>query len=177
MKWVLKLGGAQHADARLASLVRHVATFDPPPIIAPGGGPFADQVRRAQKRWLFDDATAHKMAVLAVRQYGLLLAALGELPTSEAAPKPPCVWLPDADAAYGRADWTLTSDSLAARLACEVGAERLVLVKPVCDRPPAELVDEQFMAVAKEGGLRVTVLDAAACLRLRGVDEFEDAAV
>ena len=37
-------------------------------IIVPGGGAFADQVRRAQQHWQFDDITAHHMAILAMQQ-------------------------------------------------------------------------------------------------------------
>lgn len=173
MKWVLKLGGSLYSDARLASVVRHAAKFQPPPVIVPGGGPFADQVRRAQKRWLFGDATAHTMAVTAMRQYGLLLAELGGVPAGGECESPPCVWLPDADAAYDEADWTLTSDSIAAHFAQSIRADALVLLKPTRNKPLAEVVDDKFIGLIEGSGLRVAVADVDAWLSVR---EFGDLA-
>ncbi len=35
-------------------------------VIVSGGGPFADQVRDAQKRWKFNDQQAHQIALHAM---------------------------------------------------------------------------------------------------------------
>src|SRR5262245_14143830 len=72
--WVVKLGGsladASELPAWTALLGRRHAVGI---VIVPGGGPFADQVRAAQGRWRFPDAIAHRMCVLAMEQFGLLI--------------------------------------------------------------------------------------------------------
>jgi 5-(aminomethyl)-3-furanmethanol phosphate kinase len=110
-------------------------------VVVPGGGPFADQVRKAQKQWRFDDAAAHHMALLAMEQYGRMLAglhpalrtadsraAIDRVRRAGSAP----VWMPTR-MVLGEpriaASWDVTSDSLAAWLAGVLKADRLVLVK------------------------------------------------
>lgn len=110
-------------------------------VVVPGGGPFADTVRRVQARHRFTDAAAHRMALLAMEQYGLMLCDLArklapaETPEqirklSEAGLVP--VWMPSR-ALAGRTDaptgWEATSDTLAAWLAAELTAKSLTLVK------------------------------------------------
>lgn len=113
-------------------------------VLVPGGGPFADGVRAAQRRWRFDDSTAHRLALLAMEQYGLMLAGMcprdlrpassrAEIARIRRAGLVP-VWLPSR-MALGRPEipesWDVTSDSLAAWLAGAIRAERLVLIKSV----------------------------------------------
>jgi 5-(aminomethyl)-3-furanmethanol phosphate kinase len=75
--WVVKLGGSLFAGQYLRPWLDVLATHGRGClVIVPGGGPFADEVRAAQKRWCFDDAMAHRMAMLGMAQYGLMLAAL-----------------------------------------------------------------------------------------------------
>jgi aspartokinase-like uncharacterized kinase len=112
-------------------------------VIIPGGGPFADQVRAAQKQWRFDDAVAHHMALLAMEQYGRMLAGLhpGLRPAATRAAiararraGSAAVWMPTRMALSEpriAASWDVTSDSLAAWLAGVLVADRLVLVKSV----------------------------------------------
>jgi 5-(aminomethyl)-3-furanmethanol phosphate kinase len=139
--WVLKLGGslasAPVLDQWLALLDRHGGRA----VVVPGGGPFANLVRDAQRVIGYDNATAHEMALLAMEQYALVLAnrarTLRPVATKSAlratlrAGATP-VWLPSRMLAArddaGR-DWDTTSDSLAAWLAAEIGAALLVLVK------------------------------------------------
>jgi 5-(aminomethyl)-3-furanmethanol phosphate kinase len=106
-------------------------------VVVPGGGPFADTVRDAQARAGFGDLAAHRMAILAMQQYGLMLQALEPrlgLAEVERGLRGPgaVVWLPWR--MVGRletveASWDVTSDSLALWLARRIGAPRLVLVK------------------------------------------------
>lgn len=139
---VVKLGGSLHGDT---SLVRWLDALLADPgaryVVVPGGGPFADQVRRSQAEYGFDDPTAHRMALLAMDQYGLMLCALAA--AAEPCPAPEQfagawrrsrlpVWLPSAllEGQAGLApDWTVTSDTIAAWLAHRIGARGLVLVK------------------------------------------------
>lgn len=139
---VVKLGGSlsesPHLPRWLAALAAHGGGRV---VVVPGGGPFADAVRRAQARWAFSDAAAHRMALAAMAQYGRLLAALRpELVPAESEPELRAVltagrvpvWLPEPMAAGDPAvpeSWDVTSDSLAAWLARRLGAGTLILVK------------------------------------------------
>ena len=140
--------------------------------VVPGGGVFADQVRASQRRWRFDDRCAHAMALLAMRQYGHLLAALGALETTADMQTPAAgtaarVWLPDETVLREELSpgWDVTSDSIAAWLACKFKADWLVLVKPVafsCATAATELVDAAFVAtVRKQGALGSEKLSCA----------------
>lgn len=137
--WVIKLGGSLHASEHLPRWLHALA--DSGAVLVPGGGPFADAVRAAQARWDFGDRAAHAMAILAMRQYGLMLGDLypgfavscdiaglaAALAVGRAA-----IWLPDPDTLPEPevpASWAITSDSLAAWLARKLGAAHLLLVK------------------------------------------------
>lgn len=140
--WVVKLGGSLMQAPELKSwLDLLVAQEQFACIIVPGGGMFADAVRAAQRAGGFDDATAHRMAVLAMEQFAWLLQSLCPALTTasttddilDAARRPGAtLWMPsrmvlgDPDIP---ANWQVTSDSLAAWLAGKLHAERLVLVK------------------------------------------------
>lgn len=141
--WVVKLGGSLACSARLPDWLAAVAAGGGDSVLVPGGGPFADAVRAAQRRWPFDDTTAHQMALLAMHQYGLLLGGLrpelvaadsvAAMAAARRAGRIP-VWLPAPmvlAAAELEASWRLTSDSLALWLARRLNASRLVLVKSV----------------------------------------------
>ena len=110
-------------------------------VIVPGGGDFADQVRYAQKRWHFDDHTAHAMAILAMQQMALLFkglkgnfavaAGLDEI-KSQLNQQKIVIWSPDGVELHHAgvtSSWDVTSDSLAAWLAGALSARELVLVK------------------------------------------------
>lgn len=140
--WVVKLGGslldAPELRAWLHMLVR---CGDGRVVIVPGGSVFADAVREAQARSGIDDAVAHRLAVLAMDQYGHLLTGIcpelvvadSELELAERGwQHRAIVWLPSRMVLTDEsipASWSVTSDSLAAWLALKIGAERLVLVK------------------------------------------------
>ena len=47
-------------------------------IVVPGGGEFADQIRVSQKYFNFSDEIAHKMALLAMSQYGYFLTGINK---------------------------------------------------------------------------------------------------
>jgi 5-(aminomethyl)-3-furanmethanol phosphate kinase len=140
--WVIKLGGSLAKTMELRSWLAVIAdTPGPPRVVVPGGGPFADAARAAQKRWRFDDPIAHRMALLAMHQYGLMLTGLEpklqpaetiEGIRAECAVDRVPVWLPYAMVAKRddiEASWEVTSDSLALWLASTLGAARLFLVK------------------------------------------------
>lgn len=110
-------------------------------VIVPGGGPFADLVRAAQRRLKFSEPVAHRMALLAMEQYGLAMTGLvdGLRPAETRRCIAAClrsgetpVWLPTA-MTLGQRDisesWEVTSDSLALWLAQRLRARGLLLVK------------------------------------------------
>ncbi len=138
---VVKLGGSFAFSPHLPDWIAALAACAGRVVIVPGGGPFADAVRSAQQRMGFDDRTAHRMALLAMEQYGRALASLNSLlspaDTADAirrdlaAARVP-VWMPTRmvlTAPDVMESWETTSDSLAAWLVGRIGASRLILVK------------------------------------------------
>lgn len=169
--WVIKLGGSLLGAPELIKwLETIVAHSDGKVIIVPGGGLFANAVREAQQVSNVSDAVAHQMALLAMDQYGLMLAAMNpalvtassELEIAERGwQHRGIVWLPSkmvlADETIPK-NWQVTSDSLSAWLANKLAAEQLILVKsksliryqkeaPTKLRPliEDELIDPQFL--------------------------------
>jgi 5-(aminomethyl)-3-furanmethanol phosphate kinase len=140
--WVIKIGGSLLGSPELERWLQLIAKFsDGNIVIVPGGGIFADAVREAQKSSKISDATAHRLAVLAMDQFGLLLASMNPL---LATARTECeidertwqhrgiVWLPSkmvlAEDSIPQS-WDVTSDSIAAWLANKLGAQHLVLLK------------------------------------------------
>ncbi len=147
---VIKLGGSYaYAPAREPWLAAIAAARGV--VLVPGGGPFADAVRREQGRMGYDDRAAHDMALMAMAQYGTALAAADRrlvpadtLEALVAADRVP-VWRPWPmlrDAPGIVPGWDVTSDSLAVWLAARLGATALLLVKQVTAAD--DLVDPAF---------------------------------
>lgn len=124
---VVKFGGSLCASPARDQWISVLRTLPWPVVIVPGGGPFADAVRAAQPKVGFDDRTGHAMAVLAMEQYALALAALHGLDlaatreeiTMMHASGRPALWRPAAMVAAARdiePAWRVTSDSLSACL-------------------------------------------------------------
>ncbi|HQN65293.1 MAG TPA: uridylate kinase [Methylophilus sp.] len=144
--WVVKIGGSLLGSPELERWLEIFAKFsDGNIVIVPGGGLFADAVRDAQKLSKMSDASAHRLAVLAMDQYGLLMASMNpELAIARSEMEIDertwqhrgIVWLPSqmvlADDSIPQS-WDVTSDSIAAWLAEKLGAQHLVLVKS--DKP------------------------------------------
>lgn len=154
---VIKLGGGllpyvESFEATLAAIGR--ASRQCRVLIVPGGGPFADAVRGVHRQHRLTDSAAHWMAVLAMDQYAHLIAsrmpgsvlvrteeAVGDaLAVNQVPVLAPEQWLRAADPLPH--SWDVTSDSIAAWVAGQVGATRLVLIKPPA--AAGELVDANF---------------------------------
>lgn len=137
---IVKLGGSLYQSPHLKHWLNVLANLAKRHsiIIVPGGGPFADTVRKAQDSYHFDDSTAHHMAILAMAQFGLLLTGISSdcqsfrYTDSPIAPHALSVWLPDetllAESELVHS-WDITSDSLALWLANKLNSEQLILVK------------------------------------------------
>ena len=145
MEAVLKVGGSLADDiASLTRLCQELSALAKAHRIAivPGGGEFADTIRKFDKTYGLSNTVAHKMAILAMDQYGFLLSditpksyvshSLKEVSNSAKGMLP--ILLPSK--LMFREDplehsWDVTSDTIAAYIACLLDAEKLVLVTDV----------------------------------------------
>jgi 5-(aminomethyl)-3-furanmethanol phosphate kinase len=162
---VVKVGGGLLGKAGTFELVIEALTAfrrDRRLVVLPGGGPFADAVRQMFKRIKIGEDAAHWMAVLGMDQYAHALvaripdAALVDAETSIIAALQsgrlpvlaPYRWLRAADPLPH--SWEVTSDSIAAWLAGQLGARRVVLVKPA-HAGQSKLVDSYFLRTLPPG--------------------------
>jgi len=111
-------------------------------VVVPGGAEFADCVREMDKRFSLSAMTAHRMAILGMDQYGLLLSDLtpnsqivNNLSEAESVEVGRvAVFLPSrfmfADDGVENS-WGVTSDSIAFYIASKVCAEKVLLLKDV----------------------------------------------
>ncbi len=146
---VVKVGGSLSDSGAAAALMRLLSAQRPERlIVVPGGGEFAETVRVAQRRHAFADRAAHEMALLAMHQYAVMLASMTDGFVVAESPREfesvwqrnaTPVWAPERMVLAARdvpASWDVTSDSLAAWLAVQIGATRLVVAKS-CEVPEA----------------------------------------
>jgi aspartokinase-like uncharacterized kinase len=198
---VVKVGGGlarEVGDGALRGLCAGIAEAGArhPLLVVPGGGGFADTVRAHDRRFSLRPATAHRMAILAMDQFGWALADLipgaarcagldGPMRAGAVSVLLPAALLAERDPLP--ASWGVTSDSIAAWVAGAAGAGRLVLVKPVAglyrEWPPAgepiarltvdELaalrpagVDDQLPAALRAAGVETWVIDGREPARL-----------
>lgn len=170
---VLKVGGSLSRADGLTALCNEISRLSRKHslLIIPGGGEFADCVRRAQQRWRFSERAAHRMALLAMDQYGYMLNQLieGSFLTEklslacESASGKASILLPSSLLIRENPlpnSWQVTSDSIAGWIAHEIQCRNLILLKDVDGlfAPDNSLIHE------------MTVKDLAA--HAGGVDEF-----
>jgi len=112
-------------------------------VVVPGGGKFADIVRDFDKEFAFPAALSHQLAILAMDQYGLVLSQVipnactcngVEQANRISEEQRVSIFLPSKmmlkDGAFD-ASWDVTSDSIAAYVACKVKAPRVLFVTDV----------------------------------------------
>ncbi len=138
---IIKVGGSLAESGRLKDVLALIAETRRPVIVVPGGGQFAEKIRDLQNALRFDDAAAHRLAMLGMHQMAEIyfklqprlapadsiegiarILAIGQIP----------VWLPlqmCQDDPKIPTDWSITSDGLAARLCERMGCLPLVLLK------------------------------------------------
>lgn len=140
---VVKVGGSLAETGRLKEVLAILAGATRRVTVVAGGGQFADKVRDLQTMMRFDDRIAHRLAILGMHQMAEVYFSLEprfapaetteEFALAHAAGRIP-VWLPlrmcETDETLP-ADWTITSDGLAARLAERLGRLPLVLLKSI----------------------------------------------
>jgi aspartokinase-like uncharacterized kinase len=143
---VIKVGGSLAEDPeRLKALCRKLSELAKKyaVIVVPGGGRFADVVRDFEQRFALSSGVSHRMAILGMDQFGLLLSDI--MPNShlfyrlenakeflEAKTVP--IFLPShlmfqEDPLEN--SWDVTSDSIAAYIAGRVHARKVILVTDV----------------------------------------------
>jgi hypothetical protein len=146
MDAVIKIGGSLAEDPeRLRALCAKLSEFAKKYaiIVVPGGGRFADVVRDFDKRFTLSSVVSHRMAVLGMDQFGLLLSQI----------------IPNSCATYLLSDakqlseigvvpiflpsrlmfkedplensWDVTSDSIAAYVASRLHVAKVILVTDV----------------------------------------------
>jgi aspartokinase-like uncharacterized kinase len=141
---VVKFGGSLAEAGSIRSWLAALARVGAGQcVLVAGGGVYADTVRAEQLRHGFSDRAAHRMALLAMEQYAVMLADLeprivpctqvGDLRSTLGRGGLPA-WLPSEMALADRSiaeSWDVSSDTLAAWLARRLGARRLILIKSV----------------------------------------------
>ena len=139
---VVKIGGGLLYCGGIAGLRRACEDVTElsrarPVLVVPGGGPFADAVRRADTNGELGDALAHRLALAAMDQIGIILARLlpAAAPTAALSAPGGLGLLLAAPAFTGRPgvpeSWDVTSDSLAVLAAGAIAAPEAILLKAV----------------------------------------------
>jgi len=153
---VLKVGGSlSHRPRALRRLMTSLEALGRtrPLVVVPGGGRFADEIRRADRRFGLAASSAHWMAILAMDQLAHVLFDLARSAVMVRRPHEvragrlnvlaPSAWLIETDPLPH--SWDVTSDSIAAWVARALAARRLILVKsadgPGRTATPAQLGD------------------------------------
>ncbi|WP_456474712.1 amino acid kinase family protein [Candidatus Pyrohabitans sp.] len=128
---VVKFGGSllSHAREILPVLGEHEV------LIVPGGGVFADAVRKVYREHSLSESAAHFMAIAAMNAYGEFLSNVSGIPARQSLDgRLPAVLLPyrlmrERDPLPH--SWRVTSDSIACYIAAQLGEKRLVILTDV----------------------------------------------
>jgi aspartokinase-like uncharacterized kinase len=146
MDAVIKVGGSlAEKPATLKTLCNRLSEIAKKHsiIVVPGGGKFADAVREINQQYTLSADAAHRMAILGMDQFGLLLSqiipnscatyslnAAKQLSKRKAVP----ILLPSRLMFKENpleASWDVTSDSIAAYVASRLKADKVILVTNV----------------------------------------------
>jgi aspartokinase-like uncharacterized kinase len=143
---VVKVGGSLAEEPEqlialctmLSNLAEHYQL-----VMVPGGGRFADVVRELDKLFSLSNTISHRMAIIGMDQFGMLLAQITpnsiatysledakQLSETKAVPifLPSRLLLKDSPL---KNSWSVTSDSIAAYVANRLQAKKLVLITDV----------------------------------------------
>jgi 5-(aminomethyl)-3-furanmethanol phosphate kinase len=161
---VLKIGGSLSHTDKLPDLCRQIRELGKRRrlLVIPGGGDFADSVRKAYAKYALNETSAHNMALLAMDQYGYLLSQL----IAESVLVKDLISF-DSDFSSGKVhillpsdclfhadplphSWDVTSDTIAAWVADRIGSPILIFLKDVdgifldmdADAPRGKIITE-----------------------------------
>lgn len=176
---IIKIGGSTLRTGRLAQTLNLILKRQRPVIIVPGGGPFADFIRDAQREFGFSDTAAHHMALQAMHQFAYLISEFSqefilcefvkEFTDALMKDKIP-IWLPlrmVETASDIAKNWSITSDSLTAWLAVQFGGAEVCLLKS-CPVPEHQslgelsdkgIIDTQFSCIVNQHVLKWSVVE------------------
>jgi 5-(aminomethyl)-3-furanmethanol phosphate kinase len=142
---VIKIGGSLSRGPGLVDLCREINRLSKrySLLIVPGGGKFADQVRDAYREYHLSETTAHRMALLAMDQFGYVLnqlmdgscltsdlsAAIKAASSGQTTVLTPSKIILESDPLPH--SWQVTSDAIAAWVAQAAFCPQLVLLKDV----------------------------------------------
>ena len=176
---IVKVGGSLFEFDRLADALKDWLERQPPAVtvLLAGGGPLVNFLRRADERLKLGDEAAHWLSIDAMDLTARILARLlpdaslvddfASIERGRSIVSPQIVFVastflrkeePHLPGTTLPHDWTVTSDSIAARLAETLQADELNLLKskdPMCEKTSVDwaaggLVDEHFpLAAAK----------------------------
>ena len=131
-------------------------------VIVPGGGPFAENVRKLQELLDLSDSATHWMAILAMEQFGELLyqytrkletfsgREIGEMMLQKRSfILQPYRLVRSKDELPHT--WDVTSDSIAMWVAILIGADLAVLAKSTDTGTPKQIGVEESKSLAKDG--------------------------
>jgi len=166
---IVKVGGSLYNQ--IPDLIPVIKASKRPLFLIPGGGPFAELVRRLQ----VDNDTAHWMAVSAMEQYGLFIASFGISTTDFIiTPLTTTVFLPYRNLRLTDPlphTWDVTSDSIAAWVAHTLHLD-LLLLKSVdgifingifqvqVTRPvETDVIDPFFIPFVVQNSVRATIIN------------------
>jgi aspartokinase-like uncharacterized kinase len=176
---VVKIGGSLYN--RVPDLVPVLLASDRPLFIVPGGGLFADAVRKSK----VDDDSAHWMAIASMDQYGWFIASQGmkttallQVPDRQIVFLPYCCMRQHDPLPHS---WDVTSDSIAAWVADFLGLDLLLLksvdgilengslMKQVKIPVKTEVVDPFFIPFILEKTIKTTIINGS---RIDRVEKF-----
>ena len=140
---VLKLGGSLMHSKELVVWLENIfsRTRDNIIIVVPGGGEFAEKIRETQRQLNFNNKIAHKIALLAMCQYGYFLTGINadikilkntNILRLDKNISGSFLWLPDdllENISEITENWDFSSDSISLWLATYLTADKLVIVK------------------------------------------------
>jgi 5-(aminomethyl)-3-furanmethanol phosphate kinase len=169
-------------------VLQFVCAATTPIVVVPGGGPFADAVRKVQPLLHLDDELAHRLALLSMHQMALVIAShqhrfrptetLTDIKRALASNQIP-VWMPYAlqhEDPTLPTNWTVTSDAIAARLAERLGGYEVVLCKS-CEIPKFATLDALTSAGIVDPYFKVIVTRASLPWQLYGSNDDDAFAI
>jgi len=173
---VVKVGGSLYNC--VPDLVPVLLASVRPLLIVPGGGMFADAVRKCR----VDDDSAHWMAIAAMDQYGWYIASHGMTTTTLLqTPNRPSVFLPYCSVRQYDPlphSWDVTSDSISAWIANLLRVDLLLLksvdgiieqgglVKQIKFPVKTDVVDPFFIPFILEKKVRATIINGSSIDRV-----------
>ena len=137
----LKIGGSTLKSDSIAKCLNLITSLEKKILVIPGGGEYANLVRKEQKRLGFDDLTAHNLCILSMIKVSMIFNSLIKVDAefiknikkfSSSINESLGIWLPEneiAESINKYTNWENTSDSIALMVSKKINAKALVIIK------------------------------------------------